>query len=302
MSVDPLIGNLADSQSINPYAYVGNRPMNATDPTGFKKANAGGYAVQGAQAYYGGGAATAADGAGVGMGASIASSAGWAIAYYIFSGLYDHFYGPGPKLPPALPMPGSSGQSTNGVCHSGVMVGGQCNGWVLSMSGPGGVEIEDPMANPTAPPDLGDLFSSWYWSDKVSPETRTTIAANVMTVGGMAALCLFGTEAICASVLLVTCVQALEDGLPCGAAKSTATIVGRSVGAREAMWSGKKITNELAETLGVGRKELGRAVEKIKQGWGMRGDHNVTIGRATGDVYDSKTGELLGNVLDEIGR
>jgi hypothetical protein len=68
------------------------------------------------------------------------------------------------------------------------------------------------------------------------------------------------------------------------------------------MWSGKKITNELAETLGVDRKELGRAVEKIKQGWGMRGDHNVTIGRATGDVYDSKTGELLGNVLDEIGR
>ena len=50
------------------------------------------------------------------------------------------------------------------------------------------------------------------------------------------------------------------------AAKSTATIVGRSVGAREAMWSGKKISNELAETLGVGRKELGRAVEKIKQG------------------------------------
>jgi hypothetical protein len=68
------------------------------------------------------------------------------------------------------------------------------------------------------------------------------------------------------------------------------------------MWRGKKITNELAEALGIGRKELGRAVEKIKEVWGMRGDHNVTIGLATGDVYDSKTGEFLGNVLNEIGQ
>ena len=35
LSVDPLLGDLGDSQSINPYAYVGNRPLNATDPTGY---------------------------------------------------------------------------------------------------------------------------------------------------------------------------------------------------------------------------------------------------------------------------
>jgi hypothetical protein len=93
-----------------------------------------------------------------------------------------------------------------------------------------------------------------------------------------------------------------KGGEALSVAGGTATIIGRSVGAREAMWSGKKITNELAKTLGVDRKELGRAVEKIKQGWGMRGDHNATIGRATGNVYDSRTGELLGNVLEEIGR
>jgi hypothetical protein len=34
ISVDPLISNLNDSQSVNPYAYVGNRPLNHTDPTG----------------------------------------------------------------------------------------------------------------------------------------------------------------------------------------------------------------------------------------------------------------------------
>jgi RHS repeat-associated protein len=78
------------------------------------------------------------------------------------------------------------------------------------------------------------------------------------------------------------------------------TIIGRSAGAREAMWSGKKITNELAETLDVDRTKLGSAVHRIKDHWGLRGDHNVTIGRATGDVYDSRTGELLGNIFDEI--
>ena len=100
----------------------------------------------------------------------------------------------------------------------------------------------------------------------------------------------------------VVSLGALRGGGKCAAAKSTVTVVGRSVGARESMWRGKKITNELAEALGIGRKELGRAVEKIKEVWGMRGDHNVTIGLATGDVYDSKTGEFLGNVLNEIGQ
>ncbi len=34
MSTDSLIGDLSDSQSVNPYAYVGNRPLSAVDPSG----------------------------------------------------------------------------------------------------------------------------------------------------------------------------------------------------------------------------------------------------------------------------
>jgi RHS repeat-associated protein len=36
LSVDPIIGDKADSQSINPYSYGGNNPLSGTDPTGYK--------------------------------------------------------------------------------------------------------------------------------------------------------------------------------------------------------------------------------------------------------------------------
>jgi RHS repeat-associated protein len=35
LTVDPVIGDPANSQSINPYSYVGNNPLNLIDPTGY---------------------------------------------------------------------------------------------------------------------------------------------------------------------------------------------------------------------------------------------------------------------------
>jgi RHS repeat-associated protein len=35
LSVDPLVSNTMDSQTLNPYAYVGNRPLSHTDPSGW---------------------------------------------------------------------------------------------------------------------------------------------------------------------------------------------------------------------------------------------------------------------------
>ena len=41
LSVDPKIADPQGTQSINPYSYVGNNPLNATDPTGESKCVAG---------------------------------------------------------------------------------------------------------------------------------------------------------------------------------------------------------------------------------------------------------------------
>ena len=39
--MDPIIGNPMNSQSLNPYSYIGNNPLSGTDPTGYFACDAG---------------------------------------------------------------------------------------------------------------------------------------------------------------------------------------------------------------------------------------------------------------------
>ncbi|MBK7902053.1 MAG: hypothetical protein IPJ97_03195 [Proteobacteria bacterium] len=107
LSVDPLIGDLGDSQSVNPYAYVGNRPLNASDPTG--------YLADGGLSVY--------------VGKFIVDSILSSLAY----GLLNHG---GLPPPPATALPGWSAQNGVGLCGAGTF-SPTCGGTILYASAPG---------------------------------------------------------------------------------------------------------------------------------------------------------------------
>jgi RHS repeat-associated protein len=107
LSADPLIGDLGDSQSVNPYAYVGNRPLNATDPTG--------YLVDGGLSIY--------------AGKFIVDSILGSLAF----GLLHHG---GLPPPPATALPGWSAQNGVGLCGAGTF-SPTCSGAILYAGAPG---------------------------------------------------------------------------------------------------------------------------------------------------------------------
>jgi len=109
LSPDPIIADGADSQSVNPYAYVGNRPLNATDPTGYTFAP-------------------------IGDGGGSFENPVWAafeliVTHYIFGHTTRHF-------PPAMSLPGVSAQNGTRLCSPGASAMG-CSGIVVMMSGGG---------------------------------------------------------------------------------------------------------------------------------------------------------------------
>jgi len=99
MSVDPVVGNLGESQTLNPYAYVGNRPLSYTDPSGYDVVC--------------GGICTA-----------VVISVARSLGSYIGSRSEKY-------VPPATALPGQSAQSGASMCGPG-QTSPICGGWVLS--------------------------------------------------------------------------------------------------------------------------------------------------------------------------
>jgi RHS repeat-associated protein len=108
LSVDPLIGDVGDSQAVNPYAYVGNRPLTAADPSGLQFVPVPGGPCGG-----------------------VCESI---IASVIVTVLgTDHR----PALPPqpATALPGQSAQNGVGMCGAGTF-SPACNGMILYAGAP----------------------------------------------------------------------------------------------------------------------------------------------------------------------
>jgi len=134
LSVDPILGDLGDSQQLNPYAYAGNRPLAYSDPSGHDVVCGG-------------------------MCVAVAASVVKTVGNYIFGGSK-------PYRPPATNMPGQPTQAGMGVCSPGRSTPA-CGGWLLSATASGrtGAAIpsstwvnEVDSADPYARENLEQLF------------------------------------------------------------------------------------------------------------------------------------------------
>ena len=107
LSADPVIAGLGDSQSVNPYAYVGNRPLNATDPTG--------YCVDGCASIF--------------VAKFLVDSVAGSLVYSLFNRSAA-------PPPPATALPGWSAQSGAPLCGAGTF-SPTCGGTILYAGAPG---------------------------------------------------------------------------------------------------------------------------------------------------------------------
>jgi RHS repeat-associated protein len=148
LSVDPIIGDRTDSQSINPYAYVGNRALSATDPSGYCEATC------------------------VNV-----------IRIVVATALNFAFGGSGAGPPPAFVLPGQSAQYGGGVCEPGNTTL-SCDGSILYAGAPNtsgdNVQSSTPYDRIGVPVDIIFEGKAYTITEEVTAP-RTPFATQIQT-------------------------------------------------------------------------------------------------------------------------
>lgn len=138
MSVDPILASMADSQSINPYAYVGNRPLSYVDPTGYE--------------------------------ANCFATGSFTVYCVVISSIvktaFDWLFGGGqPPPPPPIALQGLSASVGQMPCTPGRISTG-CGGDILYENAPTPEGAEDKCDSPSClfdkPQSAGDFFKRLY--------------------------------------------------------------------------------------------------------------------------------------------
>ena len=182
LSVDPLIGDLGDSGAVNAYAYVSNRPLTATDPSGFDGEDGGDMSVVSVVGHLGQGLADGAQWLGQGI-------------VDLFSGLGGLFHGSKPPPPLAVAVQNQSAENgisvnsynaNGGLGQSGSGVGGWVDGGGEIDSGTG-AELVGTLTVQGTPPSqsaIGSFYFGWGTIASIEPappgadyvETVTVVA------------------------------------------------------------------------------------------------------------------------------
>ena len=294
LQTDPIVGDPHFGQAWNPYSYVLNSPLMFVDPTGFQVADRTPDMPRGCD------------------------------ATCYFSGPDGRWYKPvsddntGRSRTTFSMEPRDSGRDDAHTQSPGMEKADQVQGWrQLPAASRVPFVLEDAGADKWNPHSAaGRLFESVFGAPRPLPQWEPPAAlvqAGVGLAPGGGTLQAFldpnATGWSIAGAVALDALSLVGVGMAVKFGKAikggprvfqaARAVAGVTDDAARNAFRGPKVTHELAEALGMERRELGKSLEAIKKATGLGGRDNVVINRATGDVFDARTAEHIGNLFDE---
>ncbi|MGE0030976.1 MAG: RHS repeat-associated core domain-containing protein [Steroidobacteraceae bacterium] len=245
LSVDPIIGDTWDAQSVNPYSYVGNRPLSFVDPSGMCVERPGDLVCTGQSFAEGNVAKGVVD---------------LVVDIFAWTGIFG-----GHKLPPppAKSWPGTSAQNGVNICDPG-MSSPSCGGSFLSLGPSMGIGVFGTAAS-NADPNSGSASPTIRADQIVYQIVRIAVPGYALLENGNAEL--QRGNYILGSLYYVFAVG--EVGVAVGTFGGSAIF---TTAAKSIVLRGAESTVDVAAgaakwTLGSGKSATKWADQMAKRGW-----------------------------------